>query len=127
MANSSPPWSAYCTLMACCLVALDKRPGVRPLGIGETLHTALDKLVMGADGDQAKTACVNLQLCSGLEDSIEGDTHTVGQLRLKRMTKRRFEDEEAEASEEEEGEGGGVVESLNNLIIETAGTEEEAA
>ena len=37
MANSSPPWDAYCALMACCLVALDKRPGVRPVGIGETL------------------------------------------------------------------------------------------
>ena len=24
MANSSPPWAAYCVLMACCLVALDK-------------------------------------------------------------------------------------------------------
>ena len=29
MANSSPPWAAYCALMACRLVALDKRPGVR--------------------------------------------------------------------------------------------------
>ena len=26
MANSSPPWSAYCALMAFHLVALDKRP-----------------------------------------------------------------------------------------------------
>ena len=25
MANSSPPWAAYRALMACCLVALDKR------------------------------------------------------------------------------------------------------
>ena len=33
MANSSPPWAAYCALMACCLVALDKRPGVCPVGI----------------------------------------------------------------------------------------------
>ena len=34
MANSSPPWAAYRALMACCLVALNKRPGVRPVGIG---------------------------------------------------------------------------------------------
>ena len=34
MVNSSPPWPAYCALTACCLVALDKRPGVRPMGIG---------------------------------------------------------------------------------------------
>ena len=46
MANSSPPWAAYCALLACHLVALDKRPGVRPMGIGETLRRALDKIVM---------------------------------------------------------------------------------
>ena len=33
MDNSSPPWSAYHALMACCLVALDKRPGVYPVEI----------------------------------------------------------------------------------------------
>ena len=33
MANSSPHWAAYRALMACRLVALDKRPGVRPVGI----------------------------------------------------------------------------------------------
>ena len=34
---------------------------------------------------------------------------------------------EAEVSREEEKEGGGVMAGLNNLNIETAGTEEEAA
>ena len=33
MANSSPHWASYRSLMACRLVALDKRPGVRPVGI----------------------------------------------------------------------------------------------
>ena len=60
MANSSPPWAAYRALMACRLVALDKRPGVRPVGIGETLRWALAKIVMRASGDQAKTVCGNL-------------------------------------------------------------------
>ena len=41
MANSSPPWSVSCALMACSLVTLDKRPGVRSMGIGETLRQAL--------------------------------------------------------------------------------------
>ena len=52
--------------MDCHLVALDKRPGVLPVGIGETIRRALAKLVMRAAGDQAKTACGNLQLCAGL-------------------------------------------------------------
>ena len=33
MANSPLPWAAYRTLMACRLVMLDKRPGVRPVVI----------------------------------------------------------------------------------------------
>ena len=82
MDNSSPPWATYCALMACCLVALDKRPGVRPMGIGETLRRALAKLVMRASGDQANTACGDLQMCAGLEAGIEGATHALGQRRL---------------------------------------------
>ena len=48
MANSSYPWAANHTLMACRLVALDKRPGVHHLGIGETLRRNLAKLIMRA-------------------------------------------------------------------------------
>ena len=78
MANSSPTWAAYCALMACRLVALDKRPGVRPAIIGETLRRSLAKLITRAAGDHAKMACGNLQLCAGLEAGIEGATHDVG-------------------------------------------------
>ena len=77
MANSYPPWAAYRALMACRLVMLDKRPGVRPVGIGETIYWALAKLVMRAAGDQAKTVCGNLQLCARLEARIEGDSYAV--------------------------------------------------
>ena len=52
------------------------------MGIGETLHQALAKLVMRAAGDQAKMACGNLQLYAGLKAGIEGETHAVGQQRL---------------------------------------------
>ena len=117
MANFSPPWAAFCALMAYRLVALDKRNGVHPVGVGETLRRALDKIVMRAAGDQAKTACGNLQLCAGLEAGIEGATHAVGQRRLERVRERRHEEEEAEASEEGEEEGGRVVVGLNNLTI----------
>ena len=60
MANYPPPWDSYRAIMACCLVALDKRPGVRPEGIGETLRRALSKLVMRVARDQAKMVCGNL-------------------------------------------------------------------
>ena len=78
MDNSSPPWAAYCALMACRLVALDKRPGVCPVKIRETLCRALAKLVMRAAEDQVKTACEDLQMCAGLKTGIEGATHAVG-------------------------------------------------
>ena len=78
-----------------------KRPGIRPVGIGKKLRRALDKLVMRASGDQAKTACGNLHLCAGLEAGIGGGTHAVGQSRLERLRARRRA-EEAEASVVEE-------------------------
>ena len=68
--------------MACRLVALDKQPGVRPVGIGETPGQALAKIVVRASGDQMKTVCGNLQLCAGLKVGIKGATHDVSQRRL---------------------------------------------
>ena len=62
---------------------------VCPMGIGERLRRALAKLVMMAAGDQAKTACGNLQLCAGLEAGIEGATHAMGQRRLAIVRERR--------------------------------------
>ena len=35
LANTSQPWAAYRATMASCLVAMDKMPGVRPLGFRE--------------------------------------------------------------------------------------------
>ena len=52
------------------------------MGIGEMLRRALAKLIMRAAGYQAKTVCGNLQLCAGLEVSIDGATHAVGKRRL---------------------------------------------
>ena len=95
MANSSPPWATYCTLMACRLVALDKRPGVRPVGIGETLRRALAKLIMREVGYQVKTVCGKFQLCTGLKAGIEGATHAVGHRQLDRVRGTRSEEAEA--------------------------------
>ena len=106
--------------MACRLGALDKRPGVLPMDIGETFRRALAKLVMRAAGEQAKTACVNLQLCAGLEAGIEWATHAVGQRRVERTRTRRVEEEGEEdvAAVVQEEDGGEVAGQFNNLIIE---------
>ena len=70
IAYSSPPWDSYRAMMACRLVALDKCPGVRPIGIGEMLYRAIATLIMRAVGDQAKRAYGSLQLCAGIEYGI---------------------------------------------------------
>ena len=97
------------------------------MGIGETLRRALNKLVMRAAGDQAKTACGNLQLCAGLEAGIEGATYAVGQWRLARVRERREETDTKEVAEDEEEERGGIAARLDNLTLETAFAEEEEA
>ena len=83
---------------------------------------------MRAAGDQAKTACGELQMCAGLENGIEGATHAVGQWRAERVRARRVEEEGeiATAAEEQDEDGGDVARLIINLRIETAVTEEEA-
>ena len=57
MANEFPPWAAYCATKNCRLAALDKRPGVRPVGIASVWDRAICKLALSATGLNAKAAC----------------------------------------------------------------------
>jgi hypothetical protein len=77
LANDHPPWASYRALMACRLVALDKEPGTRPVGIGEIYRRLFAKCVLEACGSQATTACGNLNICAGLTAGIEGAVHAV--------------------------------------------------
>ena len=77
LSNDSPPWAAYRTIMGCCLVALDKCPCVRPVGIDEVWRRAIAKCALKACGEDAKVACGSTQLCAGLEAGIKGAVHAV--------------------------------------------------
>ena len=77
MCNGRPPFAAYRALMACRLVALDKQPGVRPVGIGEIWRRAISKCALTVCGEDAKAACGSTNLCAGLEAGIEGALHSV--------------------------------------------------
>ena len=46
MPNGHPPWAAYMELMSGRLVGLNKFPGVRPVGVGETWIRMLAKCVL---------------------------------------------------------------------------------
>ena len=77
LCNERPPWAAYRGLMSCRLVALDKCPGVRPLGIGDIWRRGIAKCALKVCGEDAKAACGSTQLCAGLEAGIEGAMHAV--------------------------------------------------
>ena len=118
MANSSPHWDDYCNMMTCPLIALDKWPGVRPVGIGETLRRSIDKFIMRAAGDQAKTLCGSLQMCSGLEAGIEGAIHAVVQRRYERHIPEPGcgADEESEGAEDESVEATSRTERVGEAM-----------
>eukprot|EP00957_Ditylum_brightwellii_P162832 12399607-Ditylum_brightwellii.AAC.1 len=136
LANRSPPWAAYHALMACRLVALDKSPGTRPVGIGEIIRRMAAKMVIRATGGEAKVACDNIQLCAGLEAGIEGAVHAVRMRRAQRQAE-LAEERRREAAEQERGDGDGDEEEeevdgtapmgTKELIVddETLGEEEE--
>jgi hypothetical protein len=77
LSNETPPWADYRTLMSRRIVVLDKQPGVRPVVIGEIWQRCIAKGNLVGAGAEAKGACGSVQLCAGLEASIEGALHAV--------------------------------------------------
>jgi hypothetical protein len=77
LSNGFPPWAIYRALMSGRLCALDKCPGVRPVGVGETWRRATAKILLLVAGAEAKEACGIGQLCAGLEAGIEGGIHAM--------------------------------------------------
>ena len=41
--NGRPPWAAYSAMMSSRLIALDKKPGIRPVGVRETWQRLMAK------------------------------------------------------------------------------------
>jgi hypothetical protein len=80
LANTSLPWARYRAIMASRLIALDKCPGVRPIGVGETLRRLLAKCVLAVAGEEAKLACGAEQVCAGMEGGIEAAIHAAKEL-----------------------------------------------
>ena len=53
------------------LVALDKQPGVRPIGVGEVVRRIVGKAILAVTKTDVEDACGNLQKCSGIPSGIE--------------------------------------------------------
>ena len=79
LANTIPPYAAIRGLFGNRLVPLDKNPGVRPLGIGETYRRLMGKCVLALRGPEATMVCGNYNLCAGLSAGIEGACHAMRQ------------------------------------------------
>ena len=77
LANNTPPWAAYRAFMSGRLIALDKCPGIRPIGIGEIWRRLFAKCLLKVTGAEATEACGTDQLCAGLKSGIEGGVHAM--------------------------------------------------
>ena len=65
-------------LLACTLVALDKCPGVRPIGICETVRKIVTKAVLFmAKGDLQEVVAGSRQLCAGQIAGTEAAVHAM--------------------------------------------------
>ena len=77
LANGSPLWAAYRAFMSGWMVALDKQPGVRPVGVGETWRRIFANIVLKVMGTEATMVCQDDQLCAGLKAGIYGAIYAV--------------------------------------------------
>ena len=64
-------------LLACRLIPLDKRPGVRPIGICEVLRRILGKAITAVIKEDVMKATGPLQLCGGHEAGCEAAIQTM--------------------------------------------------
>ena len=80
LANSIVPWSEIRALVASRLIALDKCPGVRPIGVGETLRRVMGKAMSLATRMDAEEVAGVTQLCAGTRAGIEGAIHALNDL-----------------------------------------------
>ena len=75
--------------VACRLIALDKHPGVRPIGIGETIRRIINKAIALALRDEIQDATGALQVCAGQLSGCEAAVHSMHKI---------FESPETEAA-----------------------------
>ena len=79
--------SSLTAYVACRLIALDKCPGVRPIGIGEVSRRIIGKAIIKTIGREIREATDPLQTCAGHLSGCEAAVHAMHQV---------FEDQETE-------------------------------
>ena len=59
------------------LIAIDKQPGMRIVGVGEMWQSLFAKIVMRVTGTEATMVYQDAQLCAGLKTGVHGAVHLV--------------------------------------------------
>ena len=77
LANGRPTWVAYHAFMSGQLIALNKHPVVRPVGVGETWRRLFAKIVLKVTVTEATMVCQDDQLCAGPKKVTNGKIHRV--------------------------------------------------
>ena len=80
LTNSIVPWADVRGLIASHLIALDKCPGVHPVGIGEALRRVVSKTICLVTRFDAEEVCGVTQLCAATRAGIEGAVHALNEL-----------------------------------------------
>jgi hypothetical protein len=80
MANGIVEWKLIRALVANRLVALDKCPGVRPIGIGECLRRILGKVMAFITREDVAEVAKEEQLAVGVPGGTEAATHAMSEL-----------------------------------------------
>lgn len=67
-------------LVASRLIALNKCPGVRPIGVGEVVRRIIGKAILQVVGDDVREATGARQLCAGQPAGVEAAVHAIREL-----------------------------------------------
>ena len=62
---------------ACRLIALDKCPGVRPIGVDEVVQWIIGKAILSVVGIEIQQSAGSLQLCAGQPSGCEAAIHVL--------------------------------------------------
>ena len=65
------------SFIACRLIPLDKQPGVRPIGISETIRRIVSKAILRVTKADIQSAVGSLQLCAGQDAGCEAAVHAM--------------------------------------------------
>ena len=69
-------------LVACRLMARDKCPGVRPIGIGEVVRRIIGKVILTTIREEIQEAVGVLQVCAGHQAGSEAAIHAMRRLKI---------------------------------------------